>query len=164
MKKIANMSIEELQAQLNTANAELAHINEQLKATRKTRKAYEKLEAALKEQRKAQRKVVKALERVIDAQETEERISTEPVETYTSNVVVTDNIPVETEAKIPFGNFIDFEDDLTPEEEAAVIAVINESKWVIDDEVKPIRKEKVKFHHQDNRKALRNFVSHKCKH
>lgn len=163
MKKIVTLSTEELQAQLNTANAELAHINEQVKATRKTRRAYEKLEAALKEQRKAQRKVAKALERVIDAQETEEKISTEPVEVYASNIVVTDDIPVGQEAEIPFTNLIDFEDDLTPEEEAAVIAVINESKWVMEDEVKPIRKERVQSH-QDNRKALRNFISHKYRH
>lgn len=147
MKKInTNVSLEELRENLASAVAEVTKINEQLKAARKTRRAYEKLEAALKEQRKATRKVERAIQRIIDAKEAEEAMLN------TQEEIITTNAPTS----------IDPENDLTPEEEQGIEdLLVDAAEMFPEDEIKPIKIPKPKFNYKSNRENLRKFLSHK---
>ena len=116
------ISLEELRENLASATAEVAKINNQLKATRKTRRAYEKLEAALKEQRKAARKVERALQRVIDAQEEQELAQAPCAIVAEDKKVVRDDEPL-------------FEIlEVTPEEEASSEDFIREGYLMVHDD------------------------------
>lgn len=117
-----NISLEELRENLASATAEVAKVNDQLKAARKTRRAYEKLEAALKEQRKAARKVERALQRVIDAQEEQELIQAPCA------IVVEDKKAICAEE--PLFEMLEF----TPEEEASSEDLIKEGYLMMLDD------------------------------